>query len=90
MTRATTKRVLKDLTPKTNAVPRDFEGQPLADTFTTTSALKKVKDPNLMLAQNQLLRAHALGSFADILKPEDAEAIHDYLIARANEDWGRN
>ncbi|WEK46588.1 MAG: PQQ-dependent dehydrogenase, methanol/ethanol family [Candidatus Andeanibacterium colombiense] len=27
-------------------------------------------------------------SFADILKPEDAEAIHQYLIARANEDWG--
>jgi quinohemoprotein ethanol dehydrogenase len=25
--------------------------------------------------------------FADILKPEDAEAIHWYLIARANEDW---
>ncbi len=25
--------------------------------------------------------------FADILKPEDADAIHTYLIARANEDW---
>jgi quinohemoprotein ethanol dehydrogenase len=25
--------------------------------------------------------------FADILEPEDAEAIHWYLIARANEDW---
>jgi quinohemoprotein ethanol dehydrogenase len=30
-----------------------------------------------------------MASFADILKPEDAEAIHSYLIARANEDWGR-
>ena len=30
-----------------------------------------------------------MASFADILKPEDAEAIHAYLIARANEDWGR-
>jgi quinohemoprotein ethanol dehydrogenase len=28
-------------------------------------------------------------SFADILKPEDVEAIHIYLTARANEDWGR-
>lgn len=27
-------------------------------------------------------------SFADILKPEDVEDIHDYLISRANEDWG--
>ncbi|MEO6367643.1 MAG: cytochrome c, partial [Steroidobacteraceae bacterium] len=25
--------------------------------------------------------------FADILKPADADAIHAYLIARANEDW---
>ncbi len=31
-----------------------------------------------------------MASFADILKPEDAEAIHQYLIARANEDWGRD
>jgi hypothetical protein len=47
MTRATnTKRVLKDLTPKGNAVSREFEGQPLADTFTTTSALKKVGGNN--------------------------------------------
>ncbi len=29
-----------------------------------------------------------MASFADILTPEDAEAIHAYLIARANEDWG--
>jgi quinohemoprotein ethanol dehydrogenase len=31
-----------------------------------------------------------MGSFADILSKEDAENIHAYLIARANEDWGRN
>ena len=31
-----------------------------------------------------------MASFADLLKPEDAEAIHNYLIARANEDWGRD
>ena len=30
-----------------------------------------------------------MASFADILKREDADAIHAYLIARANEDWGR-
>jgi quinohemoprotein ethanol dehydrogenase len=29
-----------------------------------------------------------MASFADVLKPEEAEAIHGYLIARANEDWG--
>jgi quinohemoprotein ethanol dehydrogenase len=30
-----------------------------------------------------------MASFADLLQPEEAEAIHAYLIARANEDWGR-
>jgi quinohemoprotein ethanol dehydrogenase len=29
-----------------------------------------------------------MASFADLLKPEDVNAIHGYLIARANEDWG--
>jgi quinohemoprotein ethanol dehydrogenase len=29
-----------------------------------------------------------MASFADVLAPEEAEAIHHYLIARANEDWG--
>ena len=33
-------------------------------------------------------KAKGMASFADILKPADAEAIHAYLIARANEDWG--
>ena len=28
-----------------------------------------------------------MASFADILTQEQAEAIHHYLIARANEDW---
>lgn len=28
-------------------------------------------------------------SFADVLSEEDADAIHAYLIARANEDWGK-
>jgi quinohemoprotein ethanol dehydrogenase len=31
-----------------------------------------------------------MGNFSDLISPDDAEAIHDYLIARANEDWGRN
>ncbi|MBT2133050.1 PQQ-dependent dehydrogenase, methanol/ethanol family [Croceibacterium sp. LX-88] len=31
-----------------------------------------------------------MASFADLLKKEDVEAIHNYLIARANEDWGRS
>ncbi|MCW2362478.1 MULTISPECIES: PQQ-dependent dehydrogenase, methanol/ethanol family [Sphingobium] len=29
-----------------------------------------------------------MASFADLISAEDAEAIHGYLIARANEDWG--
>ena len=29
-----------------------------------------------------------MASFADVLAKADAEAIHSYLIARANEDWG--
>jgi quinohemoprotein ethanol dehydrogenase len=33
-------------------------------------------------------REKGMASFADILKKEDAEAIHAYLISRANEDWG--
>jgi quinohemoprotein ethanol dehydrogenase len=28
-------------------------------------------------------------SFADLLKPDQVDDIHAYLIARANEDWGR-
>ncbi|MFN8634557.1 MAG: DUF1800 domain-containing protein [Chloroflexota bacterium] len=33
-----------------------------------TSALKKVKDPNLLLIQNQLFRANALGSYGALLR----------------------
>jgi quinohemoprotein ethanol dehydrogenase len=28
-----------------------------------------------------------MASFADVLSPAEAEAIHHYLIARANTDW---
>jgi quinohemoprotein ethanol dehydrogenase len=31
-----------------------------------------------------------MASFADILSDKDADDIHAYLIARANEDWGRH
>jgi quinohemoprotein ethanol dehydrogenase len=31
-----------------------------------------------------------MASFADLLGQEEADAIHAYLIARANEDWGRS
>ena len=35
------------------------------------------------------VRAKAgMASFADVLSKDDAEAIHNYLIARATEDWG--
>ena len=30
-----------------------------------------------------------MASFSDILSEEETEAIHAYVIARANEDWGR-
>ncbi len=33
-------------------------------------------------------QAKGMASFGDILKPDEADAIHAYLIARANEDWG--
>jgi quinohemoprotein ethanol dehydrogenase len=29
-----------------------------------------------------------MASFANLLKPEEVEAIHAYVISRANEDWG--
>jgi quinohemoprotein ethanol dehydrogenase len=32
--------------------------------------------------------ANGMASFGDVLSPADAEAIHHYLIARANQDWG--
>ena len=37
----------------------------------------------------ETLVERGMGSFADILTPEDAAAVHAYVIARANEDWGR-
>jgi quinohemoprotein ethanol dehydrogenase len=30
-----------------------------------------------------------MAGFDDLLDEEDVAAIHQYLIARANEDWGR-
>jgi quinohemoprotein ethanol dehydrogenase len=31
-----------------------------------------------------------MASFADLLDQDEVDAIHAYLIARANEDWGRS
>jgi quinohemoprotein ethanol dehydrogenase len=31
-----------------------------------------------------------MASFADLITQDQADAIHAYLIARANEDWGRS
>jgi quinohemoprotein ethanol dehydrogenase len=31
-----------------------------------------------------------MANFSDLLKPDEVDAIHGYLIARANEDWGRS
>ncbi len=33
------------------------------------------------------LQANGMASFADILSGEEVDAVHAYLIARANEDW---
>ena len=36
------------------------------------------------------LRAEkGMASFANLLSPADVDAIHAYVISRANEDWGR-
>ena len=31
-----------------------------------------------------------MANFSDLLSQDQANAIHAYLIARANEDWGRS
>jgi quinohemoprotein ethanol dehydrogenase len=61
------------------------------------NAIGGVKDLRWMSAEthklfgdivlNGLYREKGMTSFADVLGPEDAEAIHQYLIARANEDY---
>jgi quinohemoprotein ethanol dehydrogenase len=33
-------------------------------------------------------QSQGMASFADVLSKDDADAIHNYLIARASEDWG--
>ena len=35
-----------------------------------------------------LRKDKGMASFADILTSDDADAIHAYVTARANEDWG--
>ncbi|HEU4651029.1 MAG TPA: PQQ-dependent dehydrogenase, methanol/ethanol family, partial [Croceibacterium sp.] len=60
-------------------------------------AIGGVKDLRWMTAETHglfgrivldgLYREKGMASFADVLTPEDAEAIHQYLIARANEDY---
>jgi quinohemoprotein ethanol dehydrogenase len=64
------------------------------------SAIGGVKDLRHMTADthrqfnNIVLRGlyldKGMANFSDILQPEDADAIQAYLIARANEDWGRS
>ncbi len=63
------------------------------------NAIGGVKDLRHMTREthaafNQIVREglyleRGMGNFSDILSAEDADAIHAYLIARANEDWGR-
>jgi mono/diheme cytochrome c family protein len=35
-----------------------------------------------------LRKSAGMASFKDILSQKDADAIHAYLISRAQEDWG--
>ncbi len=44
-------------------------------------------DAFLAIVLEGKLAANGMASFADVLTREDAEAIHHYLIARANADW---
>ncbi|MXO70661.1 PQQ-dependent dehydrogenase, methanol/ethanol family [Alteraurantiacibacter buctensis] len=63
------------------------------------NAIGGVKDLRHMTAEthglfNRIVREglyldKGMASFADIVSEEDVNAIHAYLIARANEDWGR-
>jgi quinohemoprotein ethanol dehydrogenase len=63
------------------------------------NAIGGVKDLRHMTAEthglfNRIVREglyleKGMASFSDIVSEEDANAIHAYLIARANEDWGR-
>ena len=65
-----------------------------------TRAIGGVKDLRHMTAETHgkfndiVLRGlyldKGMASFADLLDQEQADAIHAYLIARANEDWGRS
>ena len=60
-------------------------------------AIGGVKDLRWMTAETHglfnrivldgLYRERGMSSFADVLEAEDVEAIHQYLIARANEDY---
>jgi len=55
----------------------------------------RMMNPETHAAFNKIvlegLRADkGMASFASLLSTADAEAIHAYLIARANEDWGRS
>jgi quinohemoprotein ethanol dehydrogenase len=61
------------------------------------NAIGGVKDLRFMTPQGHarfadvvlkgILQERGMASFADVLTPEDAEAIHAYLIARGNEDY---
>ncbi|MEO6042010.1 MAG: PQQ-dependent dehydrogenase, methanol/ethanol family [Croceibacterium sp.] len=63
------------------------------------SAIGGVKDLRHMTAETHgkftqivlggLYKDKGMASFADLLKADQVESIHAYLIARANEDWGR-
>ncbi|MEO5706163.1 MAG: PQQ-dependent dehydrogenase, methanol/ethanol family [Alteraurantiacibacter sp.] len=63
------------------------------------NAIGGVKDLRHMTAEthgvfNRIVREglfleKGMANFSDIVSQEDADAIHAYLIARANEDWGR-
>ena len=67
---------------------------PLTETMTLfwhndfTSSLKKVKTPNLLYEQNALLRRHALGNFADLLRAVAIDPAMMVYLDTANSKAG--
>ena len=67
---------------------------PLTETMTLfwhndfISSLKKVKTPNLLYEQNALLRRHALGNFADLLRAVAIDPAMMVYLDTANSKAG--
>ena len=72
-----------------NSVAFNPQGNQVVDLKSAVSrlGLNAVRSAALSIVMAQLLRAKGMASFADVLSEEDANAIHAFLISRANEDY---